>query len=348
MKKLLLTLAAAFTFVTAFAADPQNNLYLELQKNQVYCHGLGITLDEMKALVYGNVCYNNVIVYTDTGSMAYMMFAIREAVESSAAPQLLFVTLQDPESPTLIQGALPACTYLGTSFAYEPMDADEFRREDYGNPSVLTMLLDGKKIYTEGYVSNIVDAVEKLKAQVVGTEETANLRIKLTQETTIGEMLEFDSNITNEMEVRGVKANYSYFSGPSRLVSPIAFDIVKADLADIEIPEVDIAETRLYRSLPEFMGSSDLQVFGKYVESIYDYDIEKYLGAQGRVWVDFTVCVDGTVKDVVAVHGIEEVRECAVEGVLKAPSVWVPARDAGGNPVNMRVHKVMIKILAHL
>lgn len=344
MRKLILVLAAALMLVPAHAS--QNNLFLEMQKNQIIYQGNNIQLEDVQALLSGDECYNNVVVLTDLSSQAYNMFAIREIVEKNAGPQLLFVSRFDMKtlSATLLRD--PACIYIGSSFYYEPMTAAEFWTEEYGAGAPPTLMLDGKRLYMDGAVTNIVAVIERIKAKY-GVEEPVNIRIKVTTEANIGQLLDFDKNFSNEAEIRGLKANYAYFSGPSTMASsPIAFDLVWADFADIEVPTVDIADSSI--SAPLFRGKDDLQAFGKYVESIYDYDIEKYQGAQGRVWVDFTVCVDGSVKDVVAVHGIEEVRECAVEAVKKAPPVWTPARDANGNPVNTRVHKVMIKILAHL
>lgn len=344
MKRLLLAIAAAVMLVSQ-AHAAQNNLFLELQKNVVSYQGKEISLEGVRALLSGDICYNNVVVLTDLGSQAYTMLALREIVESCAGPQLLFSARFDMKSYSTTLLREPPCIYIGRSFFYDAMSSSEFWTEEYGPDSDPTIMLDGKRLYNDGAVTNIVAVIEKLKAKF-GADEPVNLRIKVTAEATIGQLLEFDKSFTNEADVRGLKFNYAYFSGPNTTSSPLAFDLVWADFADIEVPTVDIADEAV--TAPLFRGRDNIQAFAKYVESIYDYDIEKYFGAQGRVWVDFTVCVDGSVKDVVAVHGIEEVRECAVEAVKKAPPVWTMARDASGNPVNVRVHKVMVKILAHL
>ena len=344
MKKFILALAAAAMLVPAHAA--QNNLFLELNRNQLSYEGKNIEMEDLQALLSGETCYSNVVVLSDLGSKVYTMLAIREIVEKNAAPQLLFVPRFDTKTfySTLLRE--PPCIYVAPSIYYDPMAANDFWTEEYGADVPATLLLDGKRLYMDGAFTNIVAAIEKIKAKSPG-EDPVDIRIKVTVEATIGQLLEFDKDFSNEAALRGLKPNYSYFSGPNSEVSLLAFDLVWADFADVEVPTLDIADDE-YSAAPLFYDKDDLQAFAKYVESIYDYDIEKYRGAQGRVWLDFTICVDGSVRDVVAVHGIEEVRECAVEAVKKAPPVWTPARDVNGNPVNMRVHKMMVKILAHL
>lgn len=344
MRKLILALAAAVMLVPAHAS--QNNLFLEVQKNQISYQGRNVQLEDVQAMLSGDICYSNVVVFSDFATQAYTLFAIREIVEKNAGPQLLFVSRFTDKNPGLGSLRVPPCIYFGNSFAYEPMTRGEFLNEEYVEGVAPSVILDGKKLYMESAATNLVEVVDRLKEKFGQSEEYISLRVKVTMDTSFGELLEFDRYFVNEAAVNGLKVSNTYFTQPDAAIAPIAIDMIWADFAEIEVPTYDIADE--LGSVPTFMGQEDILAFGKYVESIYEYDIEKYRGAQGRVWVDFTICADGTIRDVVAVHGIEEVRECAVEAVKKAPALWVPARDANGNPVNVRVHKLMIKILAHL
>ena len=240
---------------------------------------------------------------------------------------------------------------MPASFFYEPIADDEFWKDDEENPedSEITVLMDRRKdLYLYGRRIFPVLLIDKIKEKIGDEEKLGSLRIKLTTDVSVGDLISWDESFSGELAQRGVETNYAYFYGPSRITGSYAFDIVKADFADFDIPTIDIDDTGAYLSAPVFDGNTDVVAFGKYAQRYVEYDIDKYEGTQGRIWVDFTVCADGSVKDVVAVHGIESIRECAVEAVKNTPPYWTPARDKDGNPVNMRVHKIMVKVEAHL
>ena len=102
-----------------------------------------------------------------------------------------------------------------------------------------------------------------------------------------------------------------------------------------EIPDsasVDGATDQIFEFKPSFKGG-DANEFSKWVNMHLIYPKKaKENGVQGRVSVKFTIDVDGRVKDVEVINGVEPSLNAEAVRVVSSSPKWEPARQ-GGKPI---------------
>ncbi len=70
----------------------------------------------------------------------------------------------------------------------------------------------------------------------------------------------------------------------------------------------------------------------RFIEKVLVYpDID----AEGRVWVEFTVEVDGTISDMCVKRGVHAMLDAEALSLVRAFPKWVPAKE-NGKPVRSR------------
>lgn len=91
----------------------------------------------------------------------------------------------------------------------------------------------------------------------------------------------------------------------------------------------------------EFPGGVDawrqfLQQNLSYPETAIEREIE------GTVLVQFEVCTDGTVCNIQAIYGPDELKQNAIEVFKKSPK-WIPARDYGYNVKSYKKQSIIFR-----
>jgi Ca-activated chloride channel family protein len=79
---------------------------------------------------------------------------------------------------------------------------------------------------------------------------------------------------------------------------------------------------------PTFMGSDDISKFQAWVQQQIKYPVEAVLnGIQGTVYIQFTIDIDGSVKDVKILRSVNSALDNEAVRVIKLSPKWVPAKQ---------------------
>lgn len=368
-----MTLAVIAAFVVPVAAyAPQNNLFLDLTGGRVYHHGTFLMLEELQELVASQAePVDNVVVTVDESSEVVMMLGIRDYVAQVSQANVIFVFPKTKDHSGEIQQAGPRVFTLDRSPFFEPLSNQEYYTEqalwEFNQPMPeetrgITVLMDhlNRNFYMRGeevhWSAPFTYLLEDFKMPPQESEENSEenagenaetdtdaesneneapyLRIKISDNTTAGELLAYERIIEWYCVDRNLQINYAYFSPDSRVALASAFNINPAYLDDLEIATVNYKKTDEYSVAANYWDYSDIEDMKTQI-GYYIHTGERN-HHRGRVIVNFTVCIDGTVKDIEQVFGIKSTGELVKQALETAPPCWSQARDLNGDPVNMR------------
>ena len=101
-----------------------------------------------------------------------------------------------------------------------------------------------------------------------------------------------------------------------------------------EEEEVETVEFFRVEVKPTFQGG-DPNAFSKWVAEHLQYPaIAKENGIRGRVILQFTICKDGSVRNVKVIRGVDEALDAEAVRVVKSSPKWTPGKQRG-RPVNV-------------
>ncbi len=107
-------------------------------------------------------------------------------------------------------------------------------------------------------------------------------------------------------------------------------EAVVEEVIEEEIPFAIVEEK------PLFNGGDPQQAFTKWVYDNLEYpEIAKENGVQGRVYITFLVDVDGKVKDVKVLRGVDSTLDKAAVEVISRSPKWTPGKQRN-KPVKVR------------
>ena len=354
MKRILLTLAAIAAFIVPAAAyAPVNNLFLELTHSRVYHHGNFLMLEELQEMVTSQTDpLDNVIVTVDDSSAVVMMLGIRDYVAEVSPASVIFVFPRKTEYSGEIQQAGPRVFTLDKSPFFEPLSNQDYYTEqglwEFNQPMPeetkgITVLMNGiRSFYMRGeevhWSAPINYLLEDFKMPQQESEENEceapYFRIKITSETTVGDLLAYESIIDWYSVERNLQVDYAYFSPDTRVAVASAFNINPAYLDDLGIETVSYSKPEEYSVASTYWDYSDLEDIKTQISYYFHAGERNHF--RGRVIVCFTVCIDGTVKDIEQVFGIKSTGDIVKNALESAPPCWSQAKDLNGDPVNMR------------
>ncbi|MBP5637617.1 MAG: hypothetical protein J6X25_08920 [Bacteroidales bacterium] len=352
MKRILLTIAALAALLVPAAAneEPQNNLFLELGQNRVYYHGEFLILEDLQELIKAQATpVDNVIVTTDAYSSAIMMLGIRDCVAEVSQAQVRFIFPQKTEYRGAIMSDTIRVFTLDPPPFTEPLTNKEYYTEQalwkFNEPMPeetmgVTVLLDsldnafymnGKKVHYSVPINYLLEEF-KLPAEVEDVE-TPYLRVKITDNTTVGDLICYDNTITWYAVNKNLQVKHAFFSPDTRVAAAAAFLRNPATLDDLDIATVNYADSTNYSVAPTYYDHSDWEDIQRQIF----FNLPGSTGHdRGRVVVTFTVGIDGAVKEIVPVRGMSKARGRVVSALKSAHPLWSQALDNNGNPVNMR------------
>ena len=352
MKRILLTIAAlAALLIPAAAYAPKNNLFLDLTESRVYHRGEFLMMEELQDLIKAQEePVDNVIVTTDANSSAIMMLGIRDYVAEVSSAQVIFIFPKRHDYPADIAWNSYSAFTVDKSPLFEPLSNEEYYTEqalwEFKQPMPeetkgVTVLLDslnrafymgGEKVHWSAPFTYLLEEF-KMPESESEEVEVPYLKIKITDNTTVGEIVSYESTINWYALNKDLQINYAFFSPDTRVSAASAFNLNPTTLDDLDIATVFYSKPEQYSVAPTYYGYSDmddiLQQIGYYIPGNTGHD-------RGRAVISFTVCIDGSVIDVEQVSGMKGAGERVKTGLEAAPPFWSQARDNEGNPVNMR------------
>lgn len=361
MRRILLTLAAIAAFVVPAAAyAPQNNLFLELTGSRVYYHDEFLMLEDLQELIKAQEePVNNVIVTADAYSSAVMMLGIRDYVAEVSSAQVIFIFPKKMEYPGDISLDSYSVFTIDKSPYFEPLSNEEYYSEqalwEFNQPMPeetmgVTVLLDslrngfymgGKEVHWSVPINYLLEDFKMPAPEGEENEcEAPYYRVKITDNTTVGDLLTYETTITWYALNKDLQIQYAFFSPDTRVANAAAFNLNPTTLDDVEIGTVYYAKPEEYSVAPTYYGYSDMEdiltQIGYYVPGNTGHN-------RGRAVIWFTVCIDGSVKDIEQESGMIGAGERVRTALEKAPPFWSQAKDNEGNPVNMR-YRIKMKL----
>ncbi|MBO4434871.1 MAG: hypothetical protein J5769_05420 [Bacteroidales bacterium] len=377
--------AMAFT-VFAQVSYPENpaaceNLFLQVNADTVYFYNRGPgkpfawTGNNEAACFrdflvnegnfHGSPVYDNIIVYVDDKTTVSFAVELSNALEESAVMNNVVFVIPPKywhENPV---------SMVFTRSSESPMTMEEFladqKKEKLG--VTFTMYEEGQGLwkqrpdsylkYTEG---NIHDLVSNLKTG----EDYPYLHIKVPQVVTlVNYVAAIDQlgRVKQENPMRVVETCYVPSAASGEVMS---FDYNFAR-PDFFVPTVDEGK-EIHQSDCERLGLASLPVFtftnrsdsfectpgGFYYKNgdkneTYSFWAGSQSDPRARIggyFLDFTVCIDGSVKDIRpserwAQHHPQKDWDYVIER-LAEEATWRPSHDATGKPVNVRLYEVRV------
>lgn len=361
MKRILLTIVAlAALLVPASAYAPKNNLFLDLTESRVYHHGQFLMLEELQELIKAQEePVDNVIVTADAYSSAVMMLGIRDYVAEVSSAQVLFIFPKKAEYPGDIALDSYSVFTIDSSPYFQPLSNEEYYTEqalwEFKQPMPeetmgVTVLMDrmnnsfymgGKEVHWSAPFTYLVEEFKMPESELEENEcEAPYLRIKITDNTTVGDLLTFETTINWYALNKDLQIQYAFFSPDTRVANASAFNLNPSILDDLDIATVYYAKPEQYSVAPTYYGYSDmddiLTQIGYYIPGNTGHN-------RGRAVIWFTVCIDGSVKDIEQESGMIGAGERVKTALETAPPFWSQALDNEGNPVNMR-YRIKMKL----
>lgn len=348
MKFLPLVLAASMISFAAAAQENLEPLIIEINMDQISCNGLPYELDDIEDLV-GKSDNEHIVIMSDTQTEAVMVLALKDAIQRGTTSE---ITLIVPGSSLLEKNRFfdSVSIYPGHVIDLAPLtNAEYYGTEDLKHKEFGTIpvfLLDEKGISRGGKsFSNTAEASNAISC--INSDKFAPVVIvKVAATADILDLFNFEEYVRGEITSigRADKIRVLYAFPDTRVTESCLVQFIPDDDHQFVVKTVEEDDPNL-KVKPVFNANGES--FARYLQSIIntnDYEA----GRQGRVFIEYTVMFDGSLGEVKALAGFEDLYKAVYNAAAKMPALWTPGRMEDGSLVNVHYKILPIHVTPHL